>query len=222
MRISQNVLTCPTAACFNLLDTRGLFQAGPQAGLLRRRAPIPRRALRPHGVGRADPGRRVRHRPPLRLSRRLDGGQPLVPGQPRPTPRWKPPSAPRPAAAATPGVIMPFPGGVAASGSKAGSRYSFTIASTYAEFCPTLREKLGAASRVAAGRRVDSGNHHQRPRPADDRRGHAGRHRRGGRHARPAKDLRPATTAAGWARALSICTRKSSRPFEGPRDLAVF
>ena len=36
-----------------------------------------------------------------------------------------------PAVAATPGVIMPFPGGVAASGSKAGSRYKFCIASTY-------------------------------------------------------------------------------------------
>ena len=40
---------------------------------------------------------------------------------------------------------MPFPGGVAASGSKAGSRYKFSIASTYDEYCPTLREKLGRA-----------------------------------------------------------------------------
>ena len=44
-----------------------------------------------------------------------------------------------------PGVIMPFPGGIAASGSKAGSRYKFTIASTYEAFCPTLRDKLGDA-----------------------------------------------------------------------------
>ena len=49
------------------------------------------------------------------------------------------------------GVSLPFPGGVAASGSKAGSRYSFTIASTYAEYCPTLREKLGEKSRFPAG-----------------------------------------------------------------------
>ncbi len=46
---------------------------------------------------------------------------------------------------------MPFPGGVASSGSKAGSRYKFSIASTYAEFCPTLREKLGEQSRLPAG-----------------------------------------------------------------------
>jgi formylmethanofuran--tetrahydromethanopterin N-formyltransferase len=48
----------------------------------------------------------------------------------------------------TPGVIAPFPGGIAASGSKAGSRYSFLFASTNHPFCPTLRDKLGAESQV--------------------------------------------------------------------------
>ena len=48
-------------------------------------------------------------------------------------------------------MILPFPGGVASSGSKAGSRYKFTIASTYAEYCPTLREKLGEKSRLPEG-----------------------------------------------------------------------
>jgi formylmethanofuran--tetrahydromethanopterin N-formyltransferase len=52
---------------------------------------------------------------------------------------------------ATPGVITPFPGGIAGSGSKAGSRYSFTIASTYEAYCPTLRAKLGEKSRVPEG-----------------------------------------------------------------------
>ena len=55
------------------------------------------------------------------------------------------------AASQVPGVSLPFPGGVAASGSKAGSRYTFTIASTYAEYCPTLRDKLGDKSRLPAG-----------------------------------------------------------------------
>ena len=55
------------------------------------------------------------------------------------------------AVAKTPGVIMPFPGGIAGSGSKAGSRYKFTIASTYENYCPTLREKLGAASKLPEG-----------------------------------------------------------------------
>jgi formylmethanofuran--tetrahydromethanopterin N-formyltransferase len=48
-------------------------------------------------------------------------------------------------------VITPFPGGIAASGSKAGSRYSFSIASTYEKFCPTLKERLGDASGVPDG-----------------------------------------------------------------------
>jgi formylmethanofuran--tetrahydromethanopterin N-formyltransferase len=55
------------------------------------------------------------------------------------------------AANAAPNVITTFPGGVAASASKAGSKYKFLIASTYAEYCPTLREKLGDASRVPEG-----------------------------------------------------------------------
>jgi formylmethanofuran--tetrahydromethanopterin N-formyltransferase len=48
-------------------------------------------------------------------------------------------------------VITPFPGGIAASGSKAGSRYKFLVASTYEKFCPTLKEKLGEQSAVPDG-----------------------------------------------------------------------
>ena len=33
---------------------------------------------------------------------------------------------------------MPFPGGIAGSGSKAGSKYKFSFASTYEKFCPQL------------------------------------------------------------------------------------
>ena len=55
------------------------------------------------------------------------------------------------AADATPGAITTFPGGVAASASKAGSKYSFLFASTYEKFCPTLKHKLGDASGVPDG-----------------------------------------------------------------------
>ena len=55
------------------------------------------------------------------------------------------------ALANVPGTIAPFPGGVAASGSKAGSAYSFLFASTNHPFCPTLREKLGDQSQVPEG-----------------------------------------------------------------------
>jgi formylmethanofuran--tetrahydromethanopterin N-formyltransferase len=41
-----------------------------------------------------------------------------------------------------PGVITPFPGGVARSGSKVGSRYKALKASTSDAFCPTLRGRV--------------------------------------------------------------------------------
>lgn len=43
-----------------------------------------------------------------------------------------------------PGTILPFPGGVVRSGSKVGSRYSFLKASTNTEYCPTIRRQSGA------------------------------------------------------------------------------
>ena len=55
------------------------------------------------------------------------------------------------AAAGIPGVVTPFPGGLAGSASKAGSHYKFLIASTFAEWCPTLKTKLGDESRVPEG-----------------------------------------------------------------------
>lgn len=55
------------------------------------------------------------------------------------------------AAAKRPGVIMPFPGGLAGSGSKAGSKYKFIVGSTFAEYCPTLRGKPGVESHLPEG-----------------------------------------------------------------------
>lgn len=43
---------------------------------------------------------------------------------------------------ASPGVIAPFPGGVARSGSKVGSRYKALRASTADAYCPTLRGRV--------------------------------------------------------------------------------
>jgi formylmethanofuran--tetrahydromethanopterin N-formyltransferase len=42
------------------------------------------------------------------------------------------------------GVITPFPGGVARSGSKVGSRYKGLVASTSDPFCPTLRGRVAS------------------------------------------------------------------------------
>ncbi len=150
VRISQNVLTCPTTACFNLLDTDDYYKLG--------------RKLAFFGDGHQfrdqRHGRTMWVVPILAgefvIDRRFGFRDGLMGGN-----LWfmgcdenaalRAAERGRDAAAEVPGVIMPFPGGVAASGSKAGSRYKFSIASTYAEFCPTLRDKLGEQSRLPPG-----------------------------------------------------------------------
>ena len=150
VRLSQNVLTCPTAACFNLLDTEEYFKLGPKIAFFG--DGYQRRAVR-HG-------RRVWVIPILggefTLDRRfgfrdgLMGGNVWLLGDSVDSALDAAERA-RDAAAAVSGVILPFPGGIAGSGSKAGSRYSFSIASTYAEFCPTLRDELGEKSKLPTG-----------------------------------------------------------------------
>jgi formylmethanofuran--tetrahydromethanopterin N-formyltransferase len=54
------------------------------------------------------------------------------------------------AIAEMPGVIAPFPGGVARSGSKVGSRYKKLKASTADAFCPTLRGRVETKLHPAA------------------------------------------------------------------------
>jgi len=137
VRISQNVLTCPTAACFNLIDSENYFRMG--------------RKIAYFGDGFQQRierfGRPMWWIPTLGgefiLDRRLGYADGLMGGN-----LWffgETEDAALAAAVAAvaavrdcPGVIMPFPGGIAGSGSKAGSKYSFTVASTYEKFCPLL------------------------------------------------------------------------------------
>jgi formylmethanofuran--tetrahydromethanopterin N-formyltransferase len=154
VRLSQNVLTCPTTSCFNLVETppesTDYFKLGRKIAYF----------------GDHHQFRDVRHGRPVWvipilggeffLDRRFAYRDGLMGGN-----LWffgdsvdsalEAACRGRDAAARTPGIIQPFPGGIAASGSKAGSSYKFTIASTYAEYCPTLREKLGDQSRLPAG-----------------------------------------------------------------------
>jgi len=151
VRVCQNVLTCPTTACFNALpDRETWFPLG--------------RKLAYFGDGHQFTetrfGRRCWVVPILSgefvCERRCGWAEGLMGGN-----LWffgatadaalDAATLAAAAAARVPGVILPFPGGVAASGSKAGSKYKFSIASTYAEYCPTLREKLGSQSRLPAG-----------------------------------------------------------------------
>jgi formylmethanofuran--tetrahydromethanopterin N-formyltransferase len=149
VRVSQNVLTCPTAACFNMLDTDPYYKLGRKLAFfgdgyqyrdVRWGRPV---WVVPILGGEFVIDRRFGYRDGLMggnlwfMGRDLDAA--LLAAERGAA-----------AAAAVPGVILPFPGGVAASGSKAGSRYKFSVASTYEAYCPTLREKLGEKSRLPA------------------------------------------------------------------------
>ena len=149
-RISQNALTCPTIRCFNRLDTEDYFKLGRKIALFG-----DRHQFRAHRF--EQPGWIV---PTLGgeffLSRRFGfqdgvmGGNLWFFGATADAALEAAEKAAH-AAESVPDTILPFPGGVAASGSKAGSSYKFLIASTYAEYCPTLKEKLGSASKVPDG-----------------------------------------------------------------------
>ena len=139
VRISQNVLTCPTARCFNLLDTEAYFHTGRKVAYF--------------GNGKQRRverfGRRMWWVPILGgefvLDRRLGYADGLMGGN-----LWffgEDEDAALDAAmlgveaiAPVPGVVMCFPGGVAGSGSKPGSDYEFSIASTYEKYCPLLQD----------------------------------------------------------------------------------
>jgi formylmethanofuran--tetrahydromethanopterin N-formyltransferase len=146
-RLSQNVLTSPTASCFNLLETDPYFKLGRKI------------AFFGDGYQVRDErfGRKVWVLPIMGgeflIDRRFGFTDGIMGGN-----LWffstsidaSLDAAERGVKALdqVAGTIAPFPGGVAASGSKAGSAYSFLFASTNHPFCPTLREKLGDQSQV--------------------------------------------------------------------------
>jgi formylmethanofuran--tetrahydromethanopterin N-formyltransferase len=150
VRISQNVLACPTAACFNLIDSEENFKIG--------------RKIAYFGDGFEKPieryGRKMWWIPTLGgefvLDRRLGYADGLMGGN-----LWFLGDSEDAALAAAelgadavrrcPGVMMPFPGGVAGSGSKAGSKYEFLFASTYEKYCPMLADNPDANTQLPPG-----------------------------------------------------------------------
>src|SRR5882757_5805794 len=129
VRISQDVLTCPTAACFNLIESAESFPVGKKIAYF--------------GDG-------------FVLDEQFGYRDGLMGGN-----LWyfgKTVDAALAAAEAgvaavrnCPGVIMPFPGGIAGSGSKAGSKYKFMLASTYEKYCPMLADDPKADSQLPKG-----------------------------------------------------------------------
>ena len=149
-RISQNVLTCPTARCFNRLDTEDYFKLGRKVAMFGDRYQFRDERFGERGWvipilgGEFFLSRRFGFRDGVMGGNLwFFGGDESVALQ----------AAERAVTAVEgcPDVITTFPGGIAASGSKAGSSYEFLIAATYAEFCPTLRDQLGDRSKVPAG-----------------------------------------------------------------------
>jgi len=137
-RIGQCVMTCPTTACFNGLESETSFVVGGK--------------LRFFGAGyqisKVLDGRRLWRIPVMDGEFVVDesfgaqpavgGGNLLLLGEDLSSTLRAAESAVD-AMAAVPGVILPFPDGVVRSGSKVGSRYKALIASTNDAYCPTLR-----------------------------------------------------------------------------------
>jgi formylmethanofuran--tetrahydromethanopterin N-formyltransferase len=141
-RVGQCIMTCPSTAVYDgLEDGENRIALGQAPPFLWRRLPEEQADRRETLL--ADPGdgrrvsragvrwgrqrrRRWQHHPPDGgTSGRVGGG-----------------AASRRGGGGVDGAITPFPGGVARSGSKVGSRYKGLIASTSDPFCPTLRGRV--------------------------------------------------------------------------------
>jgi formylmethanofuran--tetrahydromethanopterin N-formyltransferase len=142
-RIGQTILTCPTTACFNGLESEHEADVGGK--------------LRFFGDGfqasKVIGGRRYWRIPVMEgeflveerfgMVKGVGGGNIIILAESSAT-ALRAAEAAAEAMNAVEGAIMPFPGGIARSGSKVGSkRYKNAIASTNHVLCPTLRAQTG-------------------------------------------------------------------------------
>lgn len=149
-RVAQNVLTCPTARCFSVNQELPSYRLGRKLSFFG------------DGFEKVDDrfGRRMWVVPTMGgefcIDRRFAYRDGVMGGN-----LWFMATSEEASLLAAeraveacltvPGVITPFPGGIAASGSKAGSRYKFLFASTNDPFCPTLRHHPGVQSQLPEG-----------------------------------------------------------------------
>ena len=140
-RIGMTVLTCPTTACFNGLDAEDDTDVGGK--------------LRYFGDGwqasKVLDGKRYWRIPVMEgeflveerfgIVEGVGGGNLIILAEDV-TSALRAAEAAVAAMRPVEGAIMPFPGGVARSGSKVGSRYKGQIASTNHVLCPTLRAQV--------------------------------------------------------------------------------
>src|SRR5215204_3814155 len=146
-RIGQTVLTCPTASCFD-----GLPDAADRLSAAR--------ALRVFGdkfqISKVVGGQRYWRVPVMEgecllqesfgiQKKGVGGGNFLIMAENADAALSAAEAAVK-AIDGTPGIILPFPGGVVRSGSKVGARgYKGMIASTNDAYCPTLRPLTASA-----------------------------------------------------------------------------
>jgi formylmethanofuran--tetrahydromethanopterin N-formyltransferase len=137
-RVGQCVMTCPTTACFNGLESENTVMVGGQ--------------LRYFGDGHQLSKNIDNHRlwripvmdgeflvsESFGVQKAVGGGNILILGKDMQT-TLKAANAATKAMREVAGVILPFPNGVVRSGSKVGSKYKALIASTNDAYCPTLR-----------------------------------------------------------------------------------
>jgi formylmethanofuran--tetrahydromethanopterin N-formyltransferase len=140
-RIGQTVLTCPTTACFNGLEADARVDVGGQ--------------LRFFGDGwqasKVLAGERYWRIPVMEgeflvqerfgIAEGVGGGNLIILAEDVQSALGAAEAAAE-AMRAVEGAIMPFPGGIARSGSKVGSRYKALMASTNHVLCPTLRAQV--------------------------------------------------------------------------------
>jgi formylmethanofuran--tetrahydromethanopterin N-formyltransferase len=140
-RIGQTVLTCPTTACFNGLEDGEDVDVGGQ--------------LRYFGDGwqasKVLAGRRYWRIPVMEgeflvqerfgAVKGVAGGNIIVMAEDAGA-ALRATEAAASAMGEVRGAVLPFPGGIARSGSKVGSRYKALMASTNHPLCPTLRAQV--------------------------------------------------------------------------------
>jgi formylmethanofuran--tetrahydromethanopterin N-formyltransferase len=140
-RVGQTVMTCPTTACFNGLESKEEVKVGGK--------------LRYFGDGfqisKLLDGRRLWRIPVMDgefivedsfgIQKAVGGGNFLILGK-SPEVTLKAAEDAVEAGKRVKGVVMPFPGGIVRSGSKTSSKYKFLHASTNTAFCPTIKQQI--------------------------------------------------------------------------------
>lgn len=140
-RVGQTVMTCPTTACFNGLESKEEVKVGGK--------------LRYFGDGfqisKLLDGRRLWRIPVMDgefvvedsfgIQKAVGGGNFLILGK-RPEVTLRAAERAVEGMKGVKGVVMPFPGGIVRSGSKTSSKYKFLHASTNTAFCPTVKRQI--------------------------------------------------------------------------------